>query len=313
MGLAMISKGLVGPIVPIGTLIVYSLVSRDWALWKRLYVVRGTLIFAIVAMPWFMLAQRANPEFIHYFFVVQQFERYLTPAQHRPGPIYYFVPVLLIGFLPWLSVCCQSVRQALRTPRQTNGFATATMLLVWSAFTFVFFSVSHSKLIPYTLPISPALALMIGAYLPNVTVLQWRRHLLGHLVLLAVAAYGAHFLTRMSDAKNPEELYNECLLWIYAALAACFVFTLVALWANQCLRSVPASIVVFALGWFAFGMHRRQRPRSVRPPQLRCAAGASDQGRTRDAATRHTFLLGQRSRPCTAILYRPYHDHGPAH
>ncbi len=257
MALALLSKGLTALIVPGATVILYSLLSRDWALWKRLHLASGALIFTIVAAPWFVLVQRANPEFAHYFFVVQQFQRYLTPAQHRPGPIYYFVPVLLIGLLPWLSVCCQSVRLALRAPRQTNGFAPAKMLLVWSAFTFAFFSVSHSKLIPYTLPIAPALALTIGAYLPALRAPQWRRHLLAYLVLLVLAAFGALVLAHLGDAKNPPALYRKFQLWIYAALATCFVFTLVALWLNRLALRAPASgalaasVVAFAFGWFA--------------------------------------------------------------
>ncbi|MGH8779662.1 glycosyltransferase family 39 protein [Paraburkholderia sp.] len=257
LGFAVLSKGLVWLIVP-SVLLVYSLVARDWALWKRLHPISGALIFAVVAVPWIALVQGANPEFFHYFFVVQQLERYLTPAQHRPGPIYYFVPVLLIGFLPWLSICWQSVRHALRMPRQTNGFAPATMLLVWSAFIFVFFSISHSKLIPYMLPIAPALAMVIGAYLPRVSTAQWRRHLLGYLVLLIVAAFGALFLAHMGDAKNPNALYRQFQFWIYAALAACFALTLVALWLNRLAlrapasRALAASIAAFAFGWFAF-------------------------------------------------------------
>ncbi|PXW27328.1 glycosyltransferase family 39 protein [Paraburkholderia caballeronis] len=253
MALSVLSKGLVGLILPGAVLVLYTLAARDWALWKRLYLVSGLIVFFAIVTPWFVLVQQRNPEFFNFFFVVQQFRRYLTPEQNRPGALYYFVPVLIVGFLPWLSVAFQSFRHALRMPRQPNGFAPVTLLVVWSAFIFVFFSASHSKLISYTLPIAPALALVIGAYLPLMTRAQWQRLLSGYAVFLVVAAFGALFLGRLGDARNPNALYREFQLWVYAALAAGFVLTLVALWLNrrsrdpQTARTGPA--IAFGAGW----------------------------------------------------------------
>ncbi|HTH61762.1 MAG TPA: glycosyltransferase family 39 protein [Paraburkholderia sp.] len=233
MAMAVLSKGLVGLILPGAVLVLYTFVARDWALWKRLYLVSGLVVFFAIVTPWFVLVQQRNPEFFNFFFVVQQFRRYLTPEQNRPGPLYYFVPVLIVGFLPWLSVSVQSLRHALRMPRQPNGFAPITLLLVWSAFIFLFFSASHSKLVSYVLPIAPALALVIGAYLPLMTRAQWQRHLSGYAVFFVVAAFGALFLGRLGDARNPNVLYREFQVWVYAALAVGFALTLIALWLNR--------------------------------------------------------------------------------
>ncbi|WP_422393413.1 glycosyltransferase family 39 protein [Mycetohabitans endofungorum] len=264
MALAVLSKGLVGLILPGAALVIYTVVARDWAVWKRLYLISGALVFAGIVLPWFVLVQRNNPEFFHYFFIVQQFERYLTPAQNRPGPFYYFAGVLLVGFLPWVSIAAQSVRQGWRMPRQQNGFAPVTLLLVWSAFIFLFFSASHSKLISYTLPVAPALALVIGLYLPGVTRAQWRRHLLGYAAFLVIAAVVAYFaLIGQGDAKTPNALYREFIVWVEIAIGVSLVLTLLASWLVR-RRALPpgaaphaaptaASIVVFGIGWFLLG------------------------------------------------------------
>lgn len=237
MALAVLSKGLIGLILPGAVLVLYTLVARDWALWKRLYLVSGLIVFFAVVSPWFVLVQQRNPEFFNFFFIVQQFRRYLTPEQNRPGALWYFVPVLLVGFLPWLSVSVQSLRHALATPRQPNGFAPVTLLLVWSAFIFVFFSASHSKLISYTLPVAPALALVIGLYLPLMKREQWRRHLTGYLFLCLALALGSFWLTRLGDARNPNALYREFQVWVFAAAALGFVATAVGLWLNRAKRT----------------------------------------------------------------------------
>ena len=229
MALAVLSKGLVGLILPGAVLVLYTLVARDWALWKRLYLVSGLIVFFAIVSPWFVLVQERNPEFFNFFFIVQQFQRYLTPAQNRPGPFYYFVPVMLVGFLPWLSVSVQSVRHALRTPRQPNGFAPVTLMLVWSAFIFLFFSASHSKLISYTLPIAPPLALVIGLYLPLMTKKQWNRHLIGYALLAVALMAGSFALTRLGDSRNPNALYREYQVWVFAAAAAAFIATMIGL------------------------------------------------------------------------------------
>ncbi|MBJ9938595.1 glycosyltransferase family 39 protein [Burkholderia multivorans] len=252
MAFAVLSKGLVGVILPGAVLVLYTLIARDWALWKRLYLVSGLVIFFAIAAPWFVLVQQRNPEFFNFFFIVQQFRRYLTPEQNRPGPFYYFVPVLLVGFLPWLSVAWQSVRHALRMPRQPNGFSPMLVLLIWSAFIFLFFSASHSKLISYVLPVAPALALIIGAYLPLLGADRFRRHLLGYLVFFVAAAFGIIFLAYQGDARTPNALYRAFQIWLYVGLGIAAVLTLVAAWLNRRV-GVTAALAAFGAAWLMFG------------------------------------------------------------
>ncbi|MGF6665376.1 4-amino-4-deoxy-L-arabinose transferase-like glycosyltransferase [Paraburkholderia atlantica] len=261
MALAVLSKGLVGLILPGAVLVLYTLIARDWALWKRLHLVSGLIVFFAIVSPWFVLVQQRNPEFLNFFFIVQQFKRYLTPEQNRPGAFYYFVPVLLVGFLPWLSVAVQSVRHAWRQPRQPNGFAPVTLMLTWIVFIFLFFSASHSKLLSYTLPIAPPIAMLIGMYLPLVTREQLRRHLAGYVLFFVVAAFAALFLPRLGSERNPAALYAEFRVWVLAALAVAFVLTLLALWLNRRgqggvganARIGLGSLVSFGAGWLLLG------------------------------------------------------------
>lgn len=236
MALAVLSKGLIGIVLPGATLVLYSLIARDWALWKRLYLVSGLLIFLVIAAPWFVLVDSRNPEFFDFFFINEHFRRFLTPSHHRTGPLLYFVPVLLVGFLPWLSVALQSFVRGVREPRPANRFSPGLMLLVWSGFIFFFFSISESKLISYTLPIAPALALLIGAYLPRLTVMQVRRHLLAYAALLPLAAAGvayAIYVLRPGDDHTPYPFYAAYGVFALTALALLLVGTLIALWVNR--------------------------------------------------------------------------------
>jgi 4-amino-4-deoxy-L-arabinose transferase-like glycosyltransferase len=254
MALSVLSKGLVGVILPGAVLVLYTLIARDWAVWKRLHLIGGLILFFAIVTPWFVLVQQRNPEFLNFFFIVQQFKRYLTPEQNRPGAFYYFVPVILVGFLPWLSVSVQSIRHALRLPRQPNGFSPVAMLLVWTVFIFLFFSASHSKLLSYTLPIAPALALVIGMYLPLVSPAMLRRHLAGYAVFLVIAAVGALFMSRLGDDRNPTELYIAYRVWVLAALGVAFALTLAALWLNRHSRAgILGATATFGAAWLLMG------------------------------------------------------------
>ncbi|KAF1012227.1 MAG: glycosyltransferase family 39 protein [Burkholderia sp.] len=254
MALAVLSKGLIGVILPSAVLVLYTLIARDWALWKRLHLVSGLVIFCVLATPWFVLVQQRNPEFFDFFFVVQQFRRYLTPEQNRPGPVYYFLAVLLAGFLPWLSIAVQSMRHAWRMPHQPNGFAPMLVLLVWSGFIFLFFSASHSKLVSYVLPIVPSLALVLGAYLPLVAREHYRLHLIGYLLFLVAAFAGCAALGQLGDERTPNSQYVKFQHWVWAALAVAFVLTLVALWINRRGKAgIVATAFVFGLAWLLLG------------------------------------------------------------
>ncbi|MEG2964310.1 MAG: glycosyltransferase family 39 protein, partial [Janthinobacterium sp.] len=45
MALAVLSKGLIGIVLPGGVLVLYSLCARDWRIWTRLHLVKGLLLF----------------------------------------------------------------------------------------------------------------------------------------------------------------------------------------------------------------------------------------------------------------------------
>jgi len=118
---------------------------------------------------------------------------------------------------------------------------------------FVFFSVSHSKLPGYIIPIFPALALLIGKRLDhllgstNSMALPWKLQTLGFALLGSV---GFLFLSEIDKQARPDEIeaYAQYTYWVIAALIALIGFSLYA-----ALQSKPnglQSIISFASGFF---------------------------------------------------------------
>jgi 4-amino-4-deoxy-L-arabinose transferase-like glycosyltransferase len=163
MALAVLTKGLIGVLIPAATSCVYVLWQRDWTLLRRLNLRWGLPLFTAIAAPWFVLAARANPQFLKFFFVREHFQRFLTPIEHRTQPWWFFAPVLVVGIMPWLPQAARAlaVPFAERAPR--GQFDAPRLLWIWSVFVLIFFSCSDSKLIPYILPAVPALALLCAS------------------------------------------------------------------------------------------------------------------------------------------------------
>ena len=100
--LAVLSKGLVGIVLPGAVVVLYMLVRRDFSILRRLHLFSGGLLFLAISAPWFIAVSIANPEFPHFFFIHEHFQRYTTTVHQRYQPWYYFIPILLLGILPWL-------------------------------------------------------------------------------------------------------------------------------------------------------------------------------------------------------------------
>ncbi len=183
--LAVLSKGLIGLVLPAGALVLYSLIKRDFALWKRLRPVSGFALFLLIAAPWFIAVSLANPEFAQFFFMHEHFARYTSDVHRRVQPWHYFIPLLLLGVLPWVVTLIDSMLRVRGKPGR-GVFDPITFLWIWCGFIFVFFSASHSKLASYILPMFPALALLIGVRLSRISgrTLAWQ---LAFVALVALA------------------------------------------------------------------------------------------------------------------------------
>ncbi|HSD42584.1 MAG TPA: glycosyltransferase family 39 protein [Burkholderiales bacterium] len=167
MAAAVLSKGLIGVVLPFGTLLGYAIWHRQPAAFARLHLLPGLVLLVAITAPWFVLAARANPEFLEFFFLHEHFQRFTTTVHNRAGPVWYFVPILLIAVAPWVVAAGDGVVRAWRSRPEGGAVSARRFLLVWCAVVFGFFSVSQSKLPAYLLPLVPALALLAGDALAN--------------------------------------------------------------------------------------------------------------------------------------------------
>lgn len=247
MALAVLTKGLIGALIPAATLLLYAIWQRDAEVLRRLNIRWGLPLFGAIAVPWFVLAARANPEFLNFFFVREHFQRFLTPIEDRTQPWWYFMAVLAVGILPWLPESLRSLASPLRRSSVPRGqFDPRRVLWVWCVFVLVFFSLSDSKLIPYILPLVPALALLCaGPKAGDGRVSLWAGAILSLAASLGVLAYANGLWStaygRALGLQLRPVLVSTCIVLAVAAVACG------ALLLRMRIRAALASLCV---GWF---------------------------------------------------------------
>jgi 4-amino-4-deoxy-L-arabinose transferase-like glycosyltransferase len=162
IGAGGLTKGPIAILIPLAALIPYALLTGLPL--RRLFPWRGLLAFAVVALPWFFAVTARIPEFPHYAFVRETFERVTTRSFHRTAPLWYYLPILPVAAFPWIVPALSrlragSVRWAWLA-RAVNVNARDPLLLAsWVLGPLAFFSLNQSKLPQYVLPLMPAFAL----------------------------------------------------------------------------------------------------------------------------------------------------------
>ncbi len=163
LGLAVLAKGPAAIILSGGAIFFWALFTKRWRDAFRLFHPAALASFCLTALPWYILCARRNPDFFRIFIIEHNFKRYLTPEFQHIQPFWYYGPVLLVAFFPWIPLLLWTVVAGTRHLLHTKTASPATtFLLTWSSFCVAFFSTSHSKLPGYILPAFPAIALLLS-------------------------------------------------------------------------------------------------------------------------------------------------------
>jgi len=156
--LATLAKGPLGALLPALAVGGYILAARDWRLLRRIASPLNWILFLLVAAPWYVLVTLAQGlAFVDTFFLDHNVQRFTSTVHRHPGPVVYYLPVLLIGLFPWSGLVIPAL--TLVHPRASRA---DLFVLSWLVLPLLFFSLAGSKLPGYILPCLPPLALWIG-------------------------------------------------------------------------------------------------------------------------------------------------------
>lgn len=247
LALATLTKGLVAIVLPAATVVVYSLWQRDWGLWKGLHIFKGMVLFLVVTAPWFIMVSIANPEFPEFFFIHEHFNRYTSEVHSREGPIYYFIPVLLLGVAPWLITSLRSLVSPGFTwpPDRPGQFDAERFMWTFIVVTFCFFSLGQSKLPGYILPILPIIAILSGRQIARTGEVNRDRWVV--LCLGMFFVLGSFFIELLEAKHYPAAQWAAYRPWIIGS-GLCFLLSFVLMSSKKIARlHAFASVSVLSL------------------------------------------------------------------
>jgi len=157
LGLAILAKSPSAVILFGGVLVAYGLLKRSPTRWRALGWLWAVVPLLAVAAPWYVAMYiRFGTTFLSEFLLAGNVGRFMAAEHTRSATPIYYVPVSVVGFLPWTPMLPGAIRSAWRRGHE------AVIPLLWAGLSFLFFSASQSKLPGYILPAFPALALLIA-------------------------------------------------------------------------------------------------------------------------------------------------------
>jgi 4-amino-4-deoxy-L-arabinose transferase-like glycosyltransferase len=163
-----------GPVAPVITVLIIG----AWMLWERRAgrlaapsrnaIAFAALAFCVVTLPWFVaLVARVGLQGLLVLIGHYTIGRYTGVIENQTGPIWYYIPVVILGFFPWIAFLPVAVAAAWRGATKPDG-AFTRFVFVWAIVPFVFFSFANTKLPNYVALILPALAILVGMWFERV-------------------------------------------------------------------------------------------------------------------------------------------------
>jgi 4-amino-4-deoxy-L-arabinose transferase-like glycosyltransferase len=183
MALATLTKGPVGFAVPLITCLLYLVVTRQWLVfWQRGAPISGTLLFLLLAGPWYAAMFLLHGEAYSSQAKVHTVGRFLAPMEGHGVGWWFYIPVLLLGFYPWSTFLPAGLYRAYQSWRGGRPMSNGTQdssesgtplgsgkeldwfAGLWIVGVFIFFSLSSTRLPHYIGPLFPACAILAASY-----------------------------------------------------------------------------------------------------------------------------------------------------
>ncbi|MBE8595818.1 lipid IV(A) 4-amino-4-deoxy-L-arabinosyltransferase [Xenorhabdus sp. BG5] len=216
-GMAFMTKGFLALALPVIAMLPITIYQKRFGEMVRFG--SFAVIFAVlISLPWVIAIAVREPDYWHYFFWVEHIQRFASEKAQHIAPIWYYLPILILGVIPWLGLLPGAL---IKSWKEKKSHPEMFFLFCWFVVPFVFFSIAKGKLPTYVLPFIGPLAMMMAKYAVdcvkngNMNVLK-----INGLVNIFIGLLAILVLFILETLKDPP-LYqpDEWLKWIMGIIA----------------------------------------------------------------------------------------------
>lgn len=163
MALGFMTKGPVVFVITLIPICAFLIYEKERRTFKEMPWGLGLFLFALVALPWFIYEVLINNGLLFDWVVQHTLNRIVRKIKQ---PFYFFLPILIGLFFPWIFFFIAALKRQLRLKRASIDTEPAKifLLFLWFALPFIFFSCIGKKLVPYILPLLPPLSIITARF-----------------------------------------------------------------------------------------------------------------------------------------------------
>lgn len=188
------AKGLLGFLLPGAIILVWLILSRNWRVLARAELIRGTLVFVCVGLPWYIAMFLHHGKAYYDRFIIHDHFKRVASGVHQidSGTFEHFIKWLGVGVFPWVAFAPLALLWLIRIRARDNTPENQAKLFMaaWFLVAFALFTWSSTKFHHYIFPALPALAVVIALFIDRlITHGAWLARfatLVGAVVFLAV-------------------------------------------------------------------------------------------------------------------------------
>lgn len=298
MGLGFLTKGPMALVVPISAAVVWR--SAAGPAGRKMPWVSGMALAMSIGLSWFVVLVYRDPQLRSYFLGYELVQRFTSNVHGRSKPIWFFGPVLLIGFLPWtpsLLAMAGSLVKRWRTGWRPTPHAW--LLAGWVVPPLLVLSVSGSKLLTYVLPLFPPIAIALAHWCRNSN--RPARIACGaSAIIIALAAAGALLANRWISDADVSGLAGPFFLVAFGLIIAATLRP----FANNPINALACVSVATTAGWL-WAMSQADRVNNLLGTQASIRALANQVRNAPDFQRATLFVVDARLHSWEFYLRRP--------
>ena len=233
MGLAVLTKGLLGLCFTSGTVLLFLGLRKDLKYLRTWSIFWGGMVFLLVAVPWHlaMISQYGDAFVREYFFNVHI--RRLFMAEHdKCNTWYFYILTMVSGLLPWTFLFVPTMARIPHLYKNNStGKEPFIFLLSWFVGVFVFIQPAHSKLASYIFPAFPAVTILAALCL-NDFLLSFRDIGRGEVrfVQFSVSIFGAVLVLSSLGAVIARSYFRSFAPQTWPVAVIALAFSLLGIW-----------------------------------------------------------------------------------